>query len=176
MDSLFDFSFFITKKMKTELQEDSRLSGTLPVLYVFLARAGCKILDVSFTNLDATGQFTTAKTLAPCVKIAFTGPSGASQTLYYFSTDLSDGPVEKSAFLTWCTGLAPARGFLKAASYLMHNDGFSTSRKFLLANCSAILQDDSGIPMRYFPPADWTIQLFGDLQGPHPHIQGLPPG
>jgi hypothetical protein len=48
----------------------------------------------------------------------------------------------------------------------MHTDGFDTTRQFLLNDCAAILQDDSGIPMRYFPADDWDIRLFGDYRGP----------
>ncbi len=165
MDTLLDFSFFITKKMRVEL-EDSRLTGTLPILYVFLARSGCRIREVSFTGLDTKGQFTSGRSLAPAVKIVFTGPSGKDQTLYYFSTDLSDDTAGRSGFLTWCASIGPGRGFLKAASYLMHDGGFDITRKFLLGNCAAILQDDSGIPMRYFPDHDWTIHLFGNYRGP----------
>jgi hypothetical protein len=166
MDTLLDFSFFITKKMRVQLH-DSRLSGTLPLLYVFLARSGCHIRNVTFIGLDAKGQLTTApRTLAPGVEIVFTGPNGQDQSLYYFSTDLSDGPADRSGFLKWCAGLGPATGFLKAASYLMHTDGFDSTRQFLLTDCAAILQDDSGIPMRYFPAHDWDIRLFGDYRGP----------
>jgi len=165
LDSLLDFSFFITKKMRVQLQ-DSRLSGTLPLLYIFLARTGCHIRDVSFIGLDSHGQPTTARTLAPGVKILFTGPAGQDQTLYYFSTDLSDDTAPRSGFLTWCATLGPARGFLKAASYLMHTGGFDATRRFLLTHCDAILQDDSGIPIRYFDPHDWTIRLLGAYHGP----------
>jgi hypothetical protein len=165
LDTLLDFSFFVTKKMRTEL-EDSRLSGTLPLLYIFLARSGCHIRDVSFTGLDAHGVFSSGRTLAPAVKIVFTGPGGKDQTLYYFSTDLSDDTAGRSGFLAWCAGLGPSRGFLKAASYLMHTGGFDTTRQFLLTQCAAILEDDSGIPMRYFALHDWTIHLSGSYHGP----------
>jgi hypothetical protein len=167
LDSILNFSFFITKKMKVQL-EDSRLSGTLPVIYIFLARTGCHIRDVSFIGLDPSGQITTARSLAPAVKIDFTSPAGQEQTLYYFCTDLSDGPVDRSGFLTWCASLGPASGFLKAASYLMHNGGFDGSRKFLLNDCDGILQDDSGIPMHYFPEHEWDVHLFGNYSGPIP--------
>ena len=165
LDTLLDFSFFITKKMRVQL-EDTRLSGTLPLLYIFLARSGCRIRDVSFTGLDGHGQLTSGRSLAPAVKILFSGPSGKDQTLYYFSTDLSDDTAGRSGFLAWCAGLGPGRGFLKAASYLMHTGGFAGARQFLLTDCAAILQDDSGIPMRYFPEQDWTIHLFGAYRGP----------
>jgi len=165
LDTILNFSFFVTKKMRVQL-EDTRLSGTLPVLYVFLARSGCRITDVTFTGLDTKGQFTTARTDAPCVKIDFVPLGGRPATLYYFSTDLSDGPVDHSGFLKWAATLGPSTGFLKAASYLMHDGGFDTSRKFLLSDCDGILQDDSGIPIRYFLPNDWDIRLFGTYSGP----------
>ncbi len=165
LNSLLDFSFFITKKMRTDLQ-DSRLSGTLPLLYIFLARSGCRIHDVTFTGLDPKGNFTSARTTAPAVRIDFASQSGKEQTLFYFSTDLSDGPVDRSGLLAWCGTLGPARGLVKSASYLMHTDDFDTVRKFLMADCDAILQDDSGIPVRLFPPDDWTIHLFGAYHAP----------
>jgi hypothetical protein len=39
LNSVLNFSFFITKDMKTDLQNE-QLKGTLPIFYVFLARAG----------------------------------------------------------------------------------------------------------------------------------------
>src|SRR5690242_3883466 len=53
LSSILSFSFFITKKMKVELQGD--ISGTLPILYVFLARTGKTIRDVQLISLDANG-------------------------------------------------------------------------------------------------------------------------
>ena len=55
MSSLFNFSFFITHKMKTELHEGP-VHGTLPVLYVFLARTGETIHEVSLVSLDGQGN------------------------------------------------------------------------------------------------------------------------
>ena len=166
LDSILNFSFFITKKMKTELVADSRLTGTLPLIYVFMERSGCKITDVSFSGLDKDGHFTNGKTEAPCVKIDFIGAAGKPQTVYYFDTDLSDGPIDHSGFVKWVASLGPAPAFLKAASYLMHGGGFDGSRKFLLEDCPAILQDDSGIPVEYFTKPEWDFRLYGNYTGP----------
>src|SRR5439155_1581136 len=111
------------------------LGGTLPILYVFLARLGCTVLDTVYVHNPAEG-----------VKITFSH-GGGSQTLYYFKTDLSGGD---SAFLRWCAARGPGVSLIKAASYLMHGDGFSGVRSFLLEHSSFIVQDDSGIPMRAF--------------------------
>jgi hypothetical protein len=55
---------------------------------------------------------------------------------------------------------------LKAASYLLHEGGFETVRNFLLQNSTAILQDDSGIPVHFFTPDRWTLRFFGIYTGP----------
>ena len=55
---------------------------------------------------------------------------------------------------------------LKAASYLMHGGGFEKARNFLLKHSDVIVQDDSGIPFRYFEPANWTVRMFGHYQRP----------
>ena len=54
LNSIMSYSFFITKAMKRDLN-GRRLTGTLPVLFVFLARSGKTIESVSFVNLDADG-------------------------------------------------------------------------------------------------------------------------
>ena len=51
MNSSLTTSYFITKDMKIDLQQQN-LNGTLPILYVFLARAGKNITDVTFISLD----------------------------------------------------------------------------------------------------------------------------
>ena len=63
MSSLFSFSFFITQNMKTQLR-DGAIYGTLPVLYVFLARTGKIIHGVHFVTLDEQGNPQIADELA----------------------------------------------------------------------------------------------------------------
>ena len=45
MNSSLRYGFFITKDMKVDLQQQ-QLNGTVPILYVFLARAGKDIEEV----------------------------------------------------------------------------------------------------------------------------------
>ena len=82
------------------------------------------------------------------MKITFSGGE-QPQTLYYFKTDLVGGG--NSAFLRWCAARGPGLSLLKAASFLLHGDGFSGVRNFLLQHSRVIIQDDSGIPLRDFP-------------------------
>ncbi len=144
MSTMLSFHYFITKDMRAELTR-GQLGGTLPILYVFLARMGNTVLDTQFINSPAPG-----------VKITFSR-GGGTQTLYYFKTDLSGG---NSGFLKWCAAQGQGNSLLKAASYLMHTDGFSGVRNFLLNNSRVIVQDDSGIPLRSFSKG-WTVNCYG---------------
>ena len=176
LDSVLSFSFFITKNMKSDLAQ-TQLNGTLPVLYVFLARAGYRIDSVEFVALDRSGNFTAAgKGNTPGVKIDFSSRDAGTQTLYYFSSDLSDYAVKSNPnFMNFLQAQGRGLTLLKAASYLMHGQNFDTVREFLMDNSSIILQDDSGIPYRFFHPERWILRLCGRYVGPIPifkqHVQ-----
>jgi len=171
MSSLFSFSFFITQKMKTQLREGP-VYGTLPILYVLLARTGKTIYEVNFVSLDEQGKLVvdelvaTKRNAAPGVKIIFSDGNGPKQTLYYFSTNLADGSFQRSGFSAFLARLGPADSLIKSASYLLHNGNFAGVRKLLLNNSATIVQDDSGIPLAYFEATKWRVQAFGHYAGP----------
>src|SRR3954447_8905555 len=124
MGSILSFSFFITKQMKTDLRA-GQIGGTLPILYVFLARSGKTIRDVSQIALDDKGAVHAADeppvpNAARGTRIIFTADDGAERTLYYFSTDLSNPGVKSSGFLKFCELFAPGDSLIKSASYLLH--------------------------------------------------------
>ena len=167
MESVLSFSFFITKNMKIDLQQ-TQLNGTLPVLYVFLARAGYTIDDVQFVALDRSGNFTAAgKGTTPGVRIDFSSDEGGAQTLYYFASDLSDWATQTNpGFMRFLEAQGRGLTLLKAASYLMHGRNFDRVREFLMNNSSVIVQDDSGIPYRFFDDDRWVLRLCGRYVGP----------
>ncbi len=170
MQTVLSYSFFITKQMKSDMREGN-MRGTLPVLFVFLARAGNTINGVEFITLTPDGLAVPrgkpgARTGSPGVRIAFTGSDGKSRTLYYFQTDLSNGGLKKSGFRAFSQALGPADALLKSASYLPHSGNFSLARNFLLKNSRTIVQDDSGIPLRFFARDKWDLRPFGKYLGP----------
>jgi hypothetical protein len=166
--SILSFSFFITKQMKTDLHA-GQVSGTLPILYVFLARSGKTIRNVSLVAIDDKGAVANdnaGKNATRGVRIVFAGSDGVEKTLYYFSTDLSNPSVKASGFLKFCETLGPGDSLIKSASYLLHSGNFSTVRDFLLANSATIIQDDSGIPLANYSPKKWRFFPFGRYAGP----------
>jgi hypothetical protein len=176
LGSILSFSFFITKKMKVDLHA-GQLNGTLPILYVFLARSGKTIRNVGPVALDDKGTaYFAGENPGPNathgVRIVFAGSDGAEKTLYYFSTDLSNSGVRSSGFLKFCATLAPGNSLIKSASYLLHSPNFTAVRDFILANSATIIQDDSGIPLAYYGSKKWRFFPFGRYAGPISEFYG----
>jgi hypothetical protein len=172
MKSSLNTTYFITKDMKIDLHEQN-LNGVLPILYTFIARADKSITSVTFGSLNGSGAFQESAPgkkggSIPGVRIRYTdNQSGDSQTLYYFTTDISDGGIKSTpGFLKFCQRLGSGSSFLKSSSYLMFESGFANIRDFILSHSNRIVQDDSGISLAYFNPDKWNLRLFGTYLGP----------
>jgi hypothetical protein len=172
MKSSLNTTYFITKDMKIDLHEQN-LNGVLPIIYAFIARADKSITNVTFGSLSSNGIFQESAPgkkggSIPGVRINYTDNQlGNSQTLYYFTTDISDGGIKSTpGFLKFCQRFGIGSSFLKSSSYLMFEEGFATIRNFILEHSNRIVQDDSGIPLAYFDPAKWNLRLFGNYLGP----------
>ncbi len=138
---------------------------------MFMERSGKSNRTVTPVTIDEAGSVQTGsegvRSNAPRgVRITFAGSDGAEKTLYYFSTDLSNGGVKSSGFLKFCATLAPGNSLIKSASYLLHSGSFTTARDFLLANSATIIQDDSGIPLADYGAKKWRFFPFGHYLGP----------
>jgi len=172
MQSSLRFSFFITKDMKVSL-DSQELKGVLPILYVFLARADKSIRDVTYGSLSGGGSFQPGRGGSNSgVRIQYIdNQSGQQQTLYYFTTDISDGGLGSSGFLKFCSQFGAGCSLLKASSYLMFESGFNRIRDFILDHSKTIVQDDAGIPISYFNRDKWNIRVFGNYKRPDRNFQ-----
>jgi hypothetical protein len=180
LNSILNLSFFQTNDMRRELSAGP-VFGTLPILYVFLARAGKTINEAETVVLDQDGNVRQADAQRKSgdigeasqdgvrgVRIVFSDKSHSRQTLYYFSGDVSNDGLRKSGLPKFCEGLGQANAFIKSASYLLHRDRYADLRDFILKQSALILQDDSGIPISYFDPLKWELQPLGNYVGPIP--------
>jgi hypothetical protein len=172
LGSILSYSFFQTIDMRRTLVASS-LPGTLPILYVFLARSGKTIKDVSLVKIDKDGiaqvddRVVGAEAKSPRgVKIEFVGENGQFQTLYYFSVNVDNDGFKAGSFMRFCERLGTGDAFVKSASYLMHREKFSEVREFLLGHSRLLLQDDSGIPVSRFDQGRWQLRPFGHYSGP----------
>lgn len=176
MQTIVNISFFITKKMASQLRT-GKLTGTLPVIYVFMARAGKKVVRTELVtlNTDGTiGEHTNQRErgAAPGAKITFADEDGRVKTLYYFRTDLSNNGMQISGLGAFVESLGPSDSLVKSASYLLHGGNFKTARDLLLKVSERILQDDTGSPLRYFDKDQWSFKPFGYYLGPIPIFAG----
>jgi hypothetical protein len=168
-ETTLNFSYFITKDMRVDL-EQSEFRGTLPILYAFAALAGYRVLTTEPVHIDQNGKMIdgTGHNL-PGWRIGLRDPAtGRNKTLFYLRGDLSNSGLGggSSGLLKWLQSQPKGAAYLKAASYLLHESFFSTCRNFLLSHCTSILQDDSGIPLRFFSPEDWQLTFFGVYDRP----------
>ena len=168
LNSALNYTYFETKDMREDFSR-SQLKGVLPVLFVFIARSGMEIEKMDYVSLSPGGAVVDGfrEPVRGVRMLLYDSGSHAEKSLYYFSSDLSDGYVHGNpAIIRFCQNLGPTNSFLKAASYLMHADGFSTVRSLLLNVSASLLQDDSGVPVRYLTPDRWDLRFFGAYVAP----------
>jgi hypothetical protein len=168
LNPVLNFSYFETKDMRANFSR-SQLRGVLPAIFVFIARAGLEITKVDYISLDPSGRVAEGfRGGVRGARLTLIEPgTGAQKTLYYLSSDLSDGFLRTNpAMLRFCERLGPTNSFVKAASYLMHQNGFNSVRTLLLQISASLLEDDSGLPIRYFTSDRWTLRVFGAYPGP----------
>ena len=173
--SVLNFSFFRTNDMAVDLKS-VELDGALPLMMLFATRTGNQIIAIRPVQLDATGQLQDAPTdttqaanakTIPGVEMKLTGPNGQPKTVYYFSADLSDWKLtSKSAPLEFVRHLGPLTTYVKSATYLMHKSYFNKIRRVILRRSRYILQDDSGIAMKYFQQGAWQFNYYGTYRRP----------
>ena len=170
---ILSFGHFITKDMKAEL-EATDIRGVLPLLLAFVAVSGGEVLDVAYFSVrkDGSAEYSGdapggSRGAVPGVRITFRrSPSAVPQRIHYVQADVSDsGLGSNGSVLAWAASFGRGNVYLKAASYLMHESYFSGIRKFLLEHADSVLQDDSGIPLRFFQDGKWRCWFFGTYSG-----------
>jgi len=176
--ALWDFvnkSYFITHHMDETLTGD-KVDGVLPLLCFFLKRTGNAIVSVKRLEFAADGQAVEyalypapAKLRRPYgVKVEFRAEGTERiRSLIFISCDLSDGSFMKSSpIFKYCDARPFETTFIKSASYLLHYKEFSNIRTIVLAKSRFVLQDDTGVPYKYFAAAQWDGQLYGEYVKP----------
>lgn len=174
VSNVLNLSFF--NDMDKELANDT-IDGVIPIYSLLMARGNRKIVSIKEVGLTETGDLfdrskedTTFNTHSVGMQVRFFRP-GASrlQTLYYFCADISNKGLQANrplqAFMNRFEVETTAT-FVKSASYLMHEPAFSHIRQTILQKSSAVVQDDSSIPLSCFNPEEWSVSLYGTFNKP----------
>ncbi len=175
-------SFFITRQMDRQFRGQVTDGLFLPILQL-LVRTNHTILGFRYIRLDDNGRVVerAADYRAPGrvgnkgLEIDFQSDGdGSLHKLLYFSVNLSDEMLRQNRpFMSFVSGLKTPVTFLKATSYMIHKPEFSSIRERVLASSGAVLQDDSGIPYRFFTTPPWRVQLYGQYVRPYGSFRWL---
>ena len=164
LDISMKSGFFRTKSMAVQFNQKT-VNGTLHSLLFYLARRGNKIRKIRHFILkeNAVIKYTsgTEGMFSPGLDIEFLTADNKVKNLYYFNTDLSDANTKIDNFFNWVSTFGEHHTMLKAASYLNSRDYFSKTRNYILKSSNMIVQDDSGIPYKYFVDGTWDVKLYG---------------
>lgn len=147
------YTYFQTYQMDRWLRRP-HLGGAGPVILVFLARSGARIVDMRTVD-PAEGSG------ASGIRIEFEY-RGANRSVTYFQADASnDGLARRPAFLSYVRSRGERAAFLKAAACLPHYDKFSTIRSFLARESALVLTDDAGMPYADLVRERMSIKHYG---------------
>ncbi|QOL19735.1 hypothetical protein [Candidatus Bodocaedibacter vickermanii] len=176
VESVFIRSFFRTLDMSSDFSRNGT-RGVLPGMLLMLKVLDRDVKAVQWVTLNADGslRYLTPEATKTAsgnfgVEIKVTHPTqGFEQTIYYFRTDLSDAPMASNAGLRNFiqSKLGTTMTFVKSASFLMHMKEFAWMRNTVLNTSRAVLQDDSGVPFKFYKKNDWAANLFGQYVGPY---------
>lgn len=180
IETIASRNYLLSRLMRAEMP-NKYLPGVTPVLLIFSARLGLNITGVELVGMTQKGDI---ETLAPknaagglkhvCsgVRIKFFADGdSAERSILYFNLFLSGKTLnettpeglffkDKSRFNT----------LIKSAVYLLHMPAFKDLCTDILNRSSVIIQDDSGIPFRFFGKEKWNLNYFGYYKYPQPLI------
>jgi hypothetical protein len=153
LEDVHRLTFFRTHAMASAFARE----GVLPALLSTVARMGGRVTAVHRTQTAPAPS---------AVRIDWAAKDGSSRRLEYVQSDLANaGLAHDRAFVARLRGMAPYVTFLKAASYLLAEPRFSSTRRMLLEDSDVIVQDDSGLPFHHLA-AGWALRLFGRYETP----------
>ena len=165
-------SYFITMNMIKDTKS-SPVNGMLPVLLWSVSKTGHTVTAVEELTVDENGKksyspFKVGANSAKAVRISFGNPEkGILKTLTYYSCDISNSGIEKDkALAATLKAIPPSNCFVKSASYLMHYETFTTIKNTVLDKAIYLVQDDTGIPYKFFDKTKFKMELYGNYVKP----------
>lgn len=166
-------NFFITKDMSGDLRT-SEYNGVTSVIMLYAAYTGHKIKDMSYVFVQNDGKLKNCSydslrklNLSKGVRFNLIDSLGMEKEVVYFSFNAENDPFNASSVKKYFENLdGKVFGMLKAASYLMHYDGFSKIREVFLSKVSTLLTDDTGLAYKDIKKTFPKIQLYGTYSAP----------
>jgi hypothetical protein len=168
--------------MAAEMSNKS-FNSTAGIIMYFLATNGYTVTDARKIAVDAKSEVVPGaatddqidwqkppRSRVPGVEISFRKGAGKVQIVRYYMLNVIDSALAASSpnFIPYLKKEGPYAVIIKSASYLMHNDKikFTQIRAAVMGSAKFIVQDDSGVPLRYFKAGEWKLAFHGYYNGP----------
>ena len=167
---IYKKSYFITKNMQTDTEVTTKVNGMLPLLLWAAARTNHEILSVKYANVNDSSQMVLVDSLNTrkkhdAVEIMMRNvKDGKIKKVTYLSCDISNkGFKSKPQYKNYLSNTLPNTciSFIKSASYLLHYSSFDQIRNLITEKSNFLIQDDTGIPFKYFDKSVWKVELCG---------------
>ncbi|MFT3838859.1 MAG: hypothetical protein QM723_17905 [Myxococcaceae bacterium] len=194
LDTIFEANFFVTKGMERKLGRTA-FNGIAGLLMLFLSLSDCTVtgarkiavgpestLVAGTAEDDAIKWQSAPRARVPGVEITFTRAGGKPQVVRYFMLNVDDAALTRTSpnFLPYVKSTGRLATVIKSASYLMHKDSakqqpptFDQIRAFVLAQSDFVVEDDSGVPLKYFERDQWKLSFHGAYDAPIPMFSNL---
>jgi hypothetical protein len=183
LSTIFKYNFFRTKGMKVKLSNKS-FNGIAGLIIFFLGLNDYEVIDVKKIAIDANSkisqgiksdekinwEFPPKSKRIPGVEISFREKGGETKIIRYYMLNVIDNALKKYSpnFIPYLKSEGKFTTVIKSASYLMHNDKikFTKIRKAIITSTDYFIQDDSGVPLRYFGSKKWNVKFHGFYDKP----------
>lgn len=143
--------------------------GVAPVLMIFLKRLGFEIDYLESIRINSNGDIEELKTSSDVgqntitgIRFVFHAPGEMYRELIFLKMYIHENTLNPA--LPEGKFFARQNRFnlvMKSSIYLMHLEKFRPFVNSLLSKTDMVAEDDSGIPIRYFNPNEWDVQVFG---------------
>lgn len=160
--------YFVTAHMSSDFTK-FRLNGMVHMMLYMMARTNHKIIDVYYVKLNADGKAEKTEDIkslpdgtVTAIAIDFTDADQTKKrTAYYFQIDASDeNMAAHPEFEKFVLADKNRVAYMKSASCVLLNTNFNVMRQLVLS-CDQIVQDDTGVPFKYFDASLYDISLYG---------------
>lgn len=144
------------------------LPGIAPLILTFLGLLDKEVLAFEDVALNSDGRVLRPSPgdIAQGFRVYFRdAPDSEVRTIVYLNmlidADFADTNKPPGKLLAKMGKFAL---FLKAAIYLFHEPKYASLARELVKQTDLVIQDDSGIPLSFFTPAEWRFSPFGTYQ------------
>lgn len=174
---VYELAYYNYSTSRRLQQEASNpyFTGVAPTLLFFIKRLGYDVLNLERIYLDNDGKVQIDnnsfevfdKKKYTGIKIIFASPDRTQIKELYFlkiwlsSNSASFNTPEGKFFLSH----GRLNLMFKSAEYILHTKEYEPFITDLLPLADRVIQDESGIPFRYFNPDEWSFKLYGKYIG-----------